>query len=125
MEIVWVAVGGAIGSAMRYGVNVLSPRVVGGEFPMHTMIVNIAGCFAMGAIVSLAAHRLSLSNELRLFLTTGILGGFTTFSAFALDFAVLVERRDFALGAIYLLASVILSLLAVFAGLAVVRQLYS
>lgn len=121
--IYWVAAGGAIGSAARYLVNVWSGRMLGTEFPWHTLLVNVAGCFAMGVVIELMALKLNVSNEARAFLTTGILGGFTTFSAFSLDFALLVERKAFAAAALYAAGSVALSLLAVFAGLALIRTL--
>jgi CrcB protein len=123
--IVWVALGGAIGSAARYGVNVWSGRVLGAEFPWHTFIVNVMGCFAMGALVSLMALKLNVGPEIRAFLTTGILGGFTTFSAFSLDFALLVERKTYGAAVAYGAGSVALSLIAVFAGLYLVRSLAS
>jgi fluoride exporter len=121
----WVALGGAIGSVARYGMNVWSGRLLGSEFPWHTFIVNVLGCFAMGALVELMALKLNVSNETRAFLTTGILGGFTTFSAFSLDFAVLVERKSYGAAAAYGAGSVALSLIAVFAGLSLVRTLAS
>jgi CrcB protein len=123
VTILWVALGGALGSAARYGVNVWSGRMLGSEFPWHTMIVNILGCFAMGALVGLMALKLSVSNDIRAFLTTGILGGFTTFSAFSLDFALLVERKSYGAAGAYAAGSVLVSLLAVFAGLYLVRAL--
>jgi CrcB protein len=123
VTILWVALGGALGSAARYGVNVWSARMLGSEFPWHTMIVNILGCFAMGALVGLMALKLSVSNDIRAFLTTGILGGFTTFSAFSLDFALLVERKSYGAAGAYAAGSVLVSLLAVFAGLYLVRAL--
>ena len=119
--ILWVALGGALGSALRHLVNVWSSRLLGADFPWHTLIVNVAGCFAMGALIGLMAAKLPVSNEVRAFLTTGILGGFTTFSAFSLDFAVLVERKAYGLAGAYAASSVSLSLIAVFAGLALVR----
>ncbi len=79
--------------------------------------MNVLGCFLMGVIVEAAALKLSLGQDMRAFLTTGVLGGFTTFSAFALDFAVLTERKANLLAWGYLGASVILSILALFAGL--------
>ena len=79
--VLWVALGGAIGSAARYGVNVWSGRLLGAEFPWHTFLVNVIGCFAMGVLVELMALKLNVGSETRAFLTTGILGGFTTFSA--------------------------------------------
>ena len=119
----WVAVGGALGSAARYGVNVWSGRLLGAEFPWHTLIVNVVGCFVMGALVELMALKLNVGSDTRAFLTTGILGGFTTFSAFSLDFALLVERKTYGAAAAYGAGSVALSLIAVFAGLSLVRTL--
>ena len=121
--VLWVALGGAIGSAARYGVNVWSGRLLGSEFPWHTLIVNVAGCFIMGALTGLMAQRLNVSQEMRAFLTTGILGGFTTFSAFSLDVALLVERKAPLAAGAYVVASVLLSIAAVFAGLHLTRAL--
>ena len=123
--VLWVAVGGALGSAARYGVNVWSGRLLGAEFPWHTFIVNVVGCFVMGALVELMALKLNVGNDTRAFLTTGILGGFTTFSAFSLDFALLVERKSYGAAIAYGAGSVALSLIAVFAGLSLVRTLAS
>ncbi len=123
--VLWIAAGGALGSAARYGVNVWSGRMFGSEFPWHTFIVNVVGCFAMGAVVALMATRLNVGHEARAFLTTGILGGFTTFSAFSFDFAQLVERKALGPALAYGAGSVALSLIAVFAGLYLVRSLAS
>jgi CrcB protein len=123
--VLWVALGGAIGSAARYGVNVWSGRMFGTEFPWHTLIVNVLGCFLMGVLTEMLALKLHLSHEARAFLTTGILGGFTTFSAFSLDFAYLVERKEVLAAGGYVLASVVLSLLAVFAGMSLIRTIYA
>jgi CrcB protein len=119
--VLWVALGGAIGSAARYGVNVWSGRLLGAAFPWHTLIVNVVGCFIMGALTGLMAVKLNLSQETRAFLTTGILGGFTTFSAFSLDVALLVERKAYAAAGLYAAGSVLLSLVAVFLGLHLIR----
>jgi len=121
--VLWVAIGGALGSMARYGVNVWSGRLFGTEFPWHTLIVNVLGCFIMGALTGLMAQKLNLSQEARAFLTTGILGGFTTFSAFSLDVALLVERKATVAAGAYAVASVLLSLAAVFAGLHLMRSL--
>ncbi|MFT3986376.1 fluoride efflux transporter CrcB [Aestuariivirga sp.] len=121
MTILWVALGGAIGSALRYLVNITVGPAYGSEFPWHTLIINVIGCFVMGAIVSLMALKLNVSNDMRAFLTTGIIGGFTTFSAFSLDFATLVERKAYGFAGAYAMGSVVFSLLAVFAGLWLVR----
>lgn len=123
--VLWIAAGGAIGAAARHGVNVWAGRLLGYAFPWHTLIVNVAGCFFMGLLVEAMALRLNVGNEMRAFLTTGILGGFTTFSAFSLDFALLIERKTFAAAGAYAAGSVFLSLAAIFAGLALVRALVS
>ena len=120
--VLWVAAGGALGSALRYGVNVGAGRLFGMDFPWATLIVNVVGSFAMGALIALTASRWNAATETRAFLTTGILGGFTTFSAFSLDFAALVERNANGLAAVYAVGSVVLSLVAVFAGLALMRS---
>ena len=119
----WVALGGAIGSAARFGVNVWSGRMLGMAFPWHTLIVNVVGCLAMGMLIELMALRFNAGNDTRAFLTTGVLGGFTTFSAFSLDFALLVERKSLWLAGAYAASSVVLSLVAVFAGLYLIRAL--
>jgi fluoride exporter len=123
MTILWVALGGAMGAAARYSVNVWSGRTLGTAFPWHTLAVNIIGCFAMGLMVELMALKLNVGNDTRAFLTTGVLGGFTTFSAFSLDFALLVERKAFGMAGVYAAGSMVLSLAAVFAGLYLVRAL--
>jgi CrcB protein len=123
MLTLWVALGGAIGASARHVVNVWSSRLFGSEFPWHTLIVNVAGCFAMGVLIELMALRLNVSNEVRAFLTTGILGGFTTFSAFSLDFAVLVERKANLAACAYAGVTLVLALAAIFAGLHLVRAL--
>ncbi|MCA3555183.1 fluoride efflux transporter CrcB [Aestuariivirga sp.] len=121
----WVALGGAIGSAARYGVNVWSGRMFGTEFPWQTLIVNTLGCFVMGVLAEMMALKLNAGQETRAFLTTGILGGFTTFSAFSLDVAYLVERKQVMAAGGYAIASVAIPLLAVFAGINLVRTLYA
>ncbi len=123
--VLWVAAGGALGSAARHMVNVWSGRILGADFPWATLFVNVAGCFTLGLLVELMTLKLNVSNDIRAFLTTGILGGFTTFSAFSLDFALLVERKTYGLAVAYAASSVIVSLLAVFAGLYLVRALAS
>ena len=116
-----VFLGAGIGGALRHGVNVASGRLFGFEFPWGTMFVNIAGSFLMGALAGWFAFRPGVDQHMRLFLTTGILGGFTTFSAFSLDTALLVERHRYGLAAGYAAGSVILSIAALFIGLAMFR----
>ena len=113
--------GAGLGGALRHGVNVGAARLLGYGFPFGTMIVNISGSLAMGLLAGYFGYRTGLNQHLRLFLTTGILGGFTTFSAFSLDSALLIERHGYAQAVLYVLASVVVSLVAVFAGLALFR----
>lgn len=118
-----VAAGGAIGAGLRHLANVGALRLFGPNFPWGTMGINVLGSLAMGFVIELLARRSGASNEMRLFIATGILGGFTTFSAFSLDFAVLFERGALVSALFYALASVVLSILALFAGLWLVRAL--
>jgi fluoride exporter len=115
------ALGGAAGSAARHLVNVGFGRWLGAGFPWSTLFVNVAGGLLMGVLIEALALRFSGSLALRTFLATGVLGGFTTFSAFSLDFVMLVERQELALAAAYVAASVMLSILALYAGLALTR----
>jgi CrcB protein len=118
-----VFLGAGLGGAMRYGVNHLVTRLTGASFPLGILTVNVLGCFAMGVIVGWFALRSDPGPAWRLFLTTGVLGGFTTFSAFALDSAMLWERGTHGSALGYVLLSVIGSLFAVFIGLALARSL--
>lgn len=119
-----VFVGGGIGAALRHGVNLAAAAWLGLNFPWGTMVVNVVGSFVIGALAAWFAFRgdAMWTQPLRLFLATGILGGFTTFSAFSLDFALLFERGEIAQSILYVVVSVGLSLAAIFAGLAVVRS---
>ncbi|MBY5552119.1 fluoride efflux transporter CrcB [Rhizobium leguminosarum] len=118
-----VAVGGAIGSLLRYYVGQWALRLMGPAFPWGTLAVNVVGCFVIGVFAELIARKFNASMELRLLLITGFLGGFTTFSAFSLDAISLFERGEAVAGGIYIAASVGLSMAAVIAGLAVMRAL--
>jgi len=117
-----VGLGGAIGSAFRHAVNIGSARLLGVGFPYGTFVVNVAGSLAMGILAGYFAFRGETQQAWRLFLATGILGGFTTFSAFSLDVALLYERGQLWLALTYAVGSVVLSILALFVGLSIVRQ---
>jgi fluoride exporter len=120
-----VFLGGGIGAALRHGVNVLCSRLLGAAFPYATAFENISGSFVMGLIAGYFALRSTgVPQHLQLFLTTGILGGYTTFSAFSLDAVLLYERGALGLAAVYVLVSVVLSIAGLFAGLAVARHLF-
>ena len=121
LNILLVAVGGAVGASLRHLVNLGSVRLVGPNFPWGTMAINIVGSLAMGLFAGWLGRRSGASNELRLFIATGILGGFTTFSAFSLDVAVLWERGAALQGFGYAAASVAGSILALFLGLWLAR----
>ena len=116
-----VFLGAGIGGALRHGVNVGAVRLLGYGFPFGTLIVNVLGSFVMGLFAGYFAFRPGIAQHMRLFLTTGILGGFTTFSAFSLDTALLVERHSFGLAAGYAVGSVAASVSALFFGLAMFR----
>ncbi|AIC27483.1 MULTISPECIES: fluoride efflux transporter CrcB [Rhizobium] len=118
-----VAVGGAIGSVLRYYVGRWALKLMGPAFPWGTLAVNVVGCFVIGVFAELIARKFNASTELRLLLITGFLGGFTTFSAFSLDAISLFEGGEAVAGGIYIVASVGLSMAAVIAGLAIMRAL--
>ena len=116
-----VFLGAGIGGAMRHGVNLWAARMIGPGFPVATIVVNVLGSFLMGLLAGYFAFRPGVPEHVRLFLTAGILGGFTTFSAFSLDVALLLERHANWPAAAYVLGSVILSLAGLFAGLSLFR----
>ncbi|MBN9273583.1 MAG: fluoride efflux transporter CrcB [Mesorhizobium sp.] len=116
-------VGGGIGAGIRHLLNMGAMRLFGSGYPWGTMIINITGSFVMGAFIELLARRFGASNELRLFVATGILGGYTTFSSFSLDFATLWERGALGPALAYVLVSVIGGILALFAAFWLVRNL--
>jgi fluoride exporter len=118
-----VFIGGGIGAALRHGVNLMMARWLGTAFPYATLTENVTGSLVMGLLVGYFAFGGNVPQHWRLFLTTGILGGYTTFSAFSLDTALLYERGEFWLAALYVIASVALSIGGLFAGLALVRHL--
>jgi fluoride exporter len=118
----WVALGGAVGSAARYGVVQATARVFGFAFPWGTLIVNVTGSFVMGLVTYYLLRKTTADEPLRWFLTTGVLGGYTTFSAFSFDAMTLMQRGEQVAAAGYILASVLISLLAVFAGFAIARM---
>lgn len=120
-----VFLGAGLGGCLRHTVNLLAARMLGTNFPWGTFLVNITGSLVMGLIAGFLAFRsgASWTQHLRLFMLTGILGGYTTFSAFSLDSALLFERGEFGLTAAYVGGSVLLALAGVFSGLALVRAL--
>ena len=123
MAYLLVFLGGGLGAALRHGVNVHAGRWLGAAFPYSTLFVNVTGSLAMGALAAWFAFKGEATQSWRLLLTTGVLGGYTTFSAFSLDAALLYERGEIGLAALYVVASVVLSIAGLFAGLYIVRHL--
>ncbi len=121
--ILFIAVGGALGAVLRHAVGVQLLRWLGSGFPFSTLAVNIIGSFTLGALVEVMALRWQVPFETRAFLMVGLLGGFTTFSAFSLDVVVLYERGAFLSMAFYLASSVTLSVFGLVAGLHVFRAI--
>jgi CrcB protein len=116
-----VFIGAGIGGALRHGVNVGATRLFGFGFPYGTFIVNVVGSFLMGLFAGYFAFRPGIGQHVRLFLTTGMLGGFTTFSSFSLDAALLIERHAWGMALGYAVGSVAAGLSALFLGLALFR----
>ena len=121
--LVLVFLGGGLGAVSRHLTAIAVMRVAGARFPWGTMVVNVAGSLAMGLLIAWLARRSSGDSDLRLLLATGFLGGFTTFSAFSLDAVTLYERGALTAAAAYVIASVTVSILALFGGLWLARQL--
>jgi fluoride exporter len=115
--------GGGLGASLRHAVNLAAAKAFGVAFPYGTFIINITGSIVMGLIAGYLAFKGEATQHWRLFLMTGILGGYTTFSAFSLDTAVLYERGAVGLAAVYVLGSVVISIAGLFAALALVRYL--
>ena len=118
-----VFIGGGIGAALRHGFNLAFARAVRHGISPRDLVRECQGSVAMGVLVALFAFRSGIPHHWQLFLTTGILGGYTTFSTFSLDVAVLYERGEIGLAALYVLLSVVLSIGGLFGGLALVRSL--
>ena len=118
-----VAIGGAIGSVARYLVAIGSGKLFGMAFPWGTLIINITGSFLIGAFVGLFATKWDLPQPMRVFLTVGICGGYTTFSTFSLDVFYLTERGELLASATYMIGSVVLSVTALVGAIHLVRAM--
>ncbi len=118
-----VALGGALGASARYMTNVAAMRLIGPGFPWGTAVANVLGSFLMGVLVIMLAEK--DATRMAPFLLTGLLGGFTTFSAFSLDALTIWERGQTGLAAAYVLGSVILSLAGIVAGMAVAKGVFA
>jgi CrcB protein len=123
MNYLLVFVGGGLGATVRHAVNMICARAFGTHFPFGTFLINVSGSVVMGLIAGYLAFRGSAAQPWRLFVMTGVLGGYTTFSAFSLDTALLYERGQIGLAALYAAGSVVLAVAGLFGGLALVRHL--
>lgn len=122
MNYVLVFIGGGLGASLRHAINVGCARVCGVNFPYGTFVINISGSLVMGIIAGYLALKGEASQPWRLFIMTGILGGYTTFSAFSLDAVTLYQRGEIGLALFYVLGSVALSIAGLVGGLALVRH---
>lgn len=122
MSYLLVFIGGGLGASLRHTINMVFTRALGTAFPYHTLFINVTGSIVMGLIAGYLAFKGEATQHWRLFLMTGILGGYTTFSAFSLDTALLYERGEVGLAALYVVGSVALSIGGLFGGLALVRH---
>jgi len=120
-----IAAGGALGAVGRYAAMSAVSKLFGHGFPLGTVVVNVVGSLILGMLIETAALKWSMGLELRSFLVVGVLGAFTTFSTFSLDAVVLYERGQLGLAFIYVAVSVVLSIGALFVGLAIMRQVLS
>lgn len=121
--LLYIALAGALGSVCRYLMGTAVQRASGAAFPWGTLAVNVVGSFCIGLVMALFAQRGQLDAPLRLALTAGFLGGFTTYSAFAFETIQLVERQEFAAAIVYVAATVLTAAVACALGLALVRWL--
>jgi len=125
-KLLFVAVGGAVGAMARYALGVQTLRMWGAGWPYGTFVANVVGGLLMGVLAGFLAHRGGGDQErLRLLLGVGVLGGFTTFSAFSLETALMIERRNYGQAFGYTLASVVLSVTALFLGLLLARKAFA
>ncbi|SFO31874.1 camphor resistance protein CrcB [Cohaesibacter marisflavi] len=122
-QFIFVAIGGACGASLRHLVGLAALRSFGSGLPYGTMICNIVGSFFMGLLIHFLAVRFSASTEIRLLLTTGLLGGFTTFSTFSLDIVTMTERGQSGLALFYIAISLAGGIVALFVGLSAARAL--
>ena len=127
MQFLLVAVGGALGAVARYGLGLTAGRLApGAAWPWGTFVANTTGGLLMGLLAGWLALKAGAGQEsLRLFAAVGVLGGFTTFSAFSLETALMIERRELATAFVYAVGSVVLSIAALFVGLMIARKLFT
>ena len=122
--IISIFAGGGLGALLRYGVISNISKILPSTFPYGTLTVNILGALLIGIVYSLLSQKISISENLKLFITVGFLGGFTTFSTFNLDFFQLIEGSKIAAAMIYALGTFITTIIGFYAGYSVIRLFY-
>ena len=122
-RVILVALGGAIGSVARYGVGAVAAQLLGSTFPWGTLLVNLSGSFLIAVVMHVALAGTAISLELRIFLTTGIMGGYTTYSSFNYETLALIDQRAYGLAGLNVAATVVGCFLAGVLGLAAGRAL--
>jgi fluoride exporter len=122
LDLLLVMLGGALGSLARYGVGLGVAQIFGSTFPLGTLIINISGSFLLGILVSLSGP-MAISSGTRLFLATGLCGGFTTFSTFSVETLNLMEKGSYGLALVYLLGNLMGGILAAWVGFVLARAL--
>ena len=120
-QILVIGLGGGIGSVLRYSIQLLVSRFMIAVFPAGTFIVNILGCFLIGIFYALSEKGNILTPQWRLFLTTGLCGGFTTFSTFAYENVNLLRSNDFLYSGLYIMGSVLLGITGVYGGIILIK----
>jgi fluoride exporter len=123
MDVLLVGLGGSMGAMARYGLSKLVYRQLSVSFPYGTLAVNLLGCLALGAVLYLAEERAILGSQTRLFAAVGVIGGFTTFSAFGHESLQLLRDGRFGAACLYVGSSVVLGLFAVWLGRTLLRHL--
>lgn len=123
MQFLLVFLGGGLGAAVRHFVNLVSLRLVGTSLPVATLFINVTGAFLMGAVAGVFALKGSIHPSWRVFIATGILGGYTTFSTFSLETALLIERGHAGVAVLYVLGSVALGVGGLFLGMLAAKGL--
>ena len=122
--ILFIALGGAVGAVGRYGVTSVISQILGLSYPYGTVIVNILGSFCLGLLVEVSNYWGVINDEVRVFLIVGVLGSFTTFSAFSMDVGTLISRNELFAAGLYVVGSTLLSVGAYFLAMMLIRQLF-
>jgi CrcB protein len=122
-RLLWICLGGAVGTGLRYGVSLVVQRLLGSSSPVATFAVNVTGSAAMGALIVVGSQNRHLSPTLQLAMTTGLLGGFTTYSTFSFETLELIQRQAWVLATIYVLLTVLLCLAGCALGYGVARAM--